>query len=272
MKRYNDKARIREYYNQVSPYYHSLWGEHLHHGYWIRGDETKEKAQVQLIGHLAAVANILPGSKILDVGCGLGASCIYLAKNYNAEVTGITISPVQVKMANEAAVSEKAHARFFLMDAEEMKFDLLFDVIWSVESIAHFPRREKFFAAATRLLKPNGTLAIIDWFRKENLRPAEYRRFIQPIEKGMLVVLQTMTDYEASLSANGLKVSVREIMNTNCAQTWELYLDIFKDKKVWERAARKGSEFTAFLKGLRPMRAAFSSGSFILGLMVAKKV
>jgi len=272
MKRYNDKVRVREHYDRVSPYYHSLWGEHLHHGYWIRGDETKEKAQVQLIGHLAEAANIQPGSKILDVGCGLGASCIYLAKNYSAEVTGITISPVQVKMANQAAVSEKANAKVFLMDAEEMQFDHLFDVIWSVESVAHFPRREKFFAAATRLLKPNGTLAIIDWFRKENLTPAEYRRFIQPIEKGMLVVLQTMTDYEGSLSANGLKVSIREVMNTNCVQTWELYLDIFKDKKVWERAARKGAEFTAFLKGLRPMRAAFSSGSFILGLMVAKKV
>jgi len=272
MKRYNDKVRVREHYDRVSPYYHSLWGEHLHHGYWISGNETKEKAQIQLIEHLAKAAGIQPGSKILDVGCGFGASCIYLAKNYNAEATGITISPVQVKMANRATMEEKANAKFILMDAEEMKFDLLFDVIWSVESIAHFPRRENFFAAAARLLKPNGTLAIIDWFRKENLRRAEYKRFIQPIEKGMLVVLQTMADYEASLSANGLKVSIREIMNTNCAQTWELYLDISKDKKVLERAARKGAEFTAFLKGLRPMKAAFSSGSFILGLLVAKKV
>ena len=122
-------------------------------------------------------------------------------------------------------------------------------------------------------MKPNGTLAIIDWFEKENLRRAEYQKFIQPIEKGMLVVLQTMAaDYEASLSANGLKVSTREIMNKNCVQTWDLYLDIIKDKKVWARAARKGPEFIAFLKGLRPMRAVFSSGSFILGLMVAKKV
>ena len=106
-----------------------MWGEHLHHGYWIRGDETKEKAQVQLIGHLAEAANIQPGSKILDVGCGFGASCIYLARNYQAEATGITISPVQVAMANQAAVEGKANTKFLLMDAEEMKFDQLFDVI-----------------------------------------------------------------------------------------------------------------------------------------------
>ena len=51
--RSNDKRRIIEHYDVVSPYYRSLWGEHLHHGYWIGGEESKEKAQVQLIEHLA---------------------------------------------------------------------------------------------------------------------------------------------------------------------------------------------------------------------------
>jgi hypothetical protein len=46
--RHNDKRKIVEHYDFVSPYYHSLWGEHLHHGYWIRGDESKEVAQLQL--------------------------------------------------------------------------------------------------------------------------------------------------------------------------------------------------------------------------------
>ena len=65
MTRYNDKERIRDHYDRLSPYYHSLWGEHLHHGYWIRGDETKEQAQVQLIEHLARAAGITPGRRIL---------------------------------------------------------------------------------------------------------------------------------------------------------------------------------------------------------------
>jgi len=133
----------------------------LHHGYWTRGDETKEKAN-------------------------------------STQVRGITISPVQVRTANQAAAEAKANAKFLLMDAEEMKFDESFDVIWSVESIAHLPRRQKFFAAAAHLLKPNGTLAIIDWFKKDNLTRSEYQEIIQPIERGMLVVLRTMRDYETS--------------------------------------------------------------------------
>src|SRR5207248_5861380 len=130
-----------------SLYYHSLWGEHIHHGYWIRGDESKETAQVQLIEHLAQAAGIPPGARILDVGCGFGASSIYLAQKYGAEATGITISPVQVEMANKAAALDGVNAKFALMDAEEMRFDETFDVVWSIESISHYPQKQKFFAS-----------------------------------------------------------------------------------------------------------------------------
>src|ERR1700675_1262661 len=135
MLRSNDKHKIIEHYDVVSPYYRSLWGEHLHHGYWIRGDESKEKAQLQLIEHLAQLAGIKRGADILDIGCGFGASSLYLAKHYNATVTGITISPVQVEMAIQAAAVQRLDAKFFLMDAEAMHFHIQFDVPWFVESI-----------------------------------------------------------------------------------------------------------------------------------------
>src|SRR5258706_934335 len=97
MPRSNDKHKIIEHYDIVSPYYRSLWGEHLHHGYWIRGDEPKEQAQLQLIEHLAQLASVKPGADILDIGCGFGGSSLYLARKYNASVTGITNSSVQVE-------------------------------------------------------------------------------------------------------------------------------------------------------------------------------
>ena len=53
-----DKEQIRKFYDVVSSHFHDLWGEHIHRGYWVRGDETKETAQLQLIERLAQVANI----------------------------------------------------------------------------------------------------------------------------------------------------------------------------------------------------------------------
>jgi tocopherol O-methyltransferase len=271
MTRYNDKDKIRKHYDRVSPYYHALWGEHLHHGFWIDGTETKEKAQIQLVEHLAEVAEIRPGARILDVGCGFGGSSIYLAKHYRAQVTGITISPIQVEMASKAAAAAQADATFLLMDAEAMSFNERFDVIWSIESISHYQETEKFFASAAKLIKPNGTLAITDWFKKEKLTNGEYNRFLQPIEKGMLVELQSMEGYEKLMSVNGLAVQRSHDVSNNCAKTWDVCLDIIKNRALWKLAASHGSEFLDFLTAFKAMRAGFASGSFVYGLMVARK-
>ena len=265
----NDKQKIIEHYDIVSPYYRARWGAHIHHGYWIRGDESKEKAQLQLVEHLAELAKIRAGSDILDIGCGFGASSVYLAKRYNATVTGITISPVQVQMAIQAAAGEKVDATFLLMDAEAMNFEKQFDVLWSVESIAHYQDRQAFFASAAKLLKPGGSFAITDWFKKEGLTSAETKKFINPIEKGMLVKLLVMDDYEQFFISNGLRILHREVLSKNCAKTWDLSLDIIKDRSFWALAAKYGPEFVSYLKAFQAMRAGFASGNFVYGLFVA---
>ncbi len=272
MPRSNDKGRIIEHYDLVSPYYRSLWGEHLHHGYWIHGDESKEKAQLQLIEHLAQLANVKHCSNILDIGCGFGGSSLYLAEQYRATVTGITISPVQVEMAMQAAAEKQLNAKFLLMDAEAMNFRKQFDLLWSVESISHYQDRQKFFNSASKLLKPGGTFAITDWFKKKDLTRAEKRKFIDPIEKGMFVELEVMDDYERYFKSNGLKITHRQILNKNCARTWDLSLDIIKDKSFWKLAAKYGTQFITYLKAFDAMRAGFASGNFVYGLFVASAI
>lgn len=270
MPRTNEKSKIAGHYDVVSPYYHSLWGEHLHHGYWVRGDETKEAAQDQLVEHLARLAAVKPGSRVLDIGCGYGGSSLYLAKHYHASATGITISPVQVDMANKAAAKTKLDASFHLMDAEAMHFDNQFDLLWSVESVSHYQDLEKFFPSAVKFLKPGGTFALTDWFRKENLSPTERKEFIEPIEKGMFVELHEMEDYAGFLTSSGLRIIHRQVLNANCAKTWDISVKLLKDKSLWALAARHGSEFVTNLKAFQAMRAGYTSGNFVYGLFVAK--
>ena len=200
----------------------------------------------------------------------MGGSSLYLARNYNATVTGITISPVQVEMATAAAARERIDVKFLVMDAEAMDFQKQFDVLWSVESISHYQHREDFFVSASRLLKPGGAFGIIDWFKKENLTSAETKKFILPIEKGMLCELQIMDDYEQYLTSNGLQITHREVLNKNCAKTWDLGLDIIKNRSFWELAAKYGSNIVSHLKAFRAMRAGFASGNFVYGLIVAR--
>ncbi len=269
LSRPNDKVKIVEHYDVVSPYYQALWGDHLHHGFWITGDESKETAQVQLIEHLADLADVKFGSDILDIGCGMGATSLYLAQKFHASTVGITISPVQIDMATKSAAVARADSRFLLMDAEAMTFDKQFDLLWSTESISHYHDHKQFFASAAKLLKPGGTFALTDWFKKENLTPAATRKFIEPIEHGMFVELQTMDDYASFLTASGLHVTHRQILNKNCAKTWDISLDIIKHKSFWDLAMQHGPQFLTYLKAFHAMRAGFSSGNFVYGLFVA---
>jgi cyclopropane fatty-acyl-phospholipid synthase-like methyltransferase len=175
-------------------------------------------------------------------------------------------------MAIEAAAREQLDAKFLLMDAEAMSFQKLFDVLWSVESISHYQNVQGFFASAAKLLKPGGSFAMTDWFKKENLTRAETRKFIDPIERGMFVELQTMNDYEQFFISNGLQIMSREVLNENCAKTWDLCLDIIKDKNLWALAAKYGTHFVSYLKGFQAMRAGFASGNLVYGLIVASAI
>jgi tocopherol O-methyltransferase len=268
--RTNEKSKIVDHYNRISPYYHSLWGEHIHHGYWIRGDESKETAQNQLIEHLARLAEMPHGAEVLDIGCGYGGTSLYLAKNYGATATGITISPVQVEMANRAAAAAGANAKFLLMDAEDLRFDKQFDVLWSVESISHYQNIEKFFASAAKFLKPGGVFALTDWFKKEGLSVDQQRKLIRPIDEGMMVELHSMDDYAGYLKSAGLEIVHREDMTAKCTKTWDLGLEIIKDRKFWALAAEFGSEFITYLRSYRAVRTALSCGAFVNGLFVAR--
>jgi tocopherol O-methyltransferase len=173
-------------------------------------------------------------------------------------------------MANRAAAKENIDAKFLLMDAEAMQFAQPFDLLWSIESISHYQDPRKFFASAASLLKPGGTFALTDWFKKENLSPALNKKFIQPIEKGMFVELRAMDDYADFLVSSGLRIIHRQVLSARCAKTWDLSLDIIKDKSFWALAARFGTDFVTYLKSFRAVRAGYASGNFVYGLFVAK--
>ncbi|MCS6815427.1 MAG: methyltransferase domain-containing protein, partial [Cyanobacteria bacterium] len=139
--------RIRQFYDASSGLWEQVWGEHMHHGYYgVDGRQHKDRrqAQIDLIDELLAWAKVDAPRTILDVGCGIGGSSLYLADRYQASVTGITLSPVQAERARERARSAQLDrstapcAQFLVADAQAMPFaDNSFDLVWSLESGEH---------------------------------------------------------------------------------------------------------------------------------------
>ena len=144
-----------------------LWGEHIHLGYYpLNKNIGFREAKVQFVHELVSWSGLdkLPrGSRVLDVGCGIGGSSRILANYYGFNVTGITISPAQVKRAKELTPYE-CKCNFKVMDALDLKFEEgIFDGVWSVEAGAHMNNKTKFADQMLRTLRPGGYLALADW-------------------------------------------------------------------------------------------------------------
>src|SRR5271155_2697199 len=94
---------VRDHYDAMAWVYRLFWGHHLHHGLFLSGDEHPRRAQEEMIEFCLRMLGFAPGSAVLDVGCGYGGTAVYLARNYDARVTGITLSRKQAEFARKIA-------------------------------------------------------------------------------------------------------------------------------------------------------------------------
>ena len=149
-----------------------LWGDHVHLGHYgsppRRTDFRAAKAAfVHELVRWSGLDQLPPGSRVLDVGCGIGGSARILAKDYGLDVLGISISPAQIRRATELT-QEGLSCRFAVMDALELQLpDHSFDAVWSVEAGPHMPDKQRYADELLRVLKPGGHLAVADWNRRD---------------------------------------------------------------------------------------------------------
>jgi cyclopropane fatty-acyl-phospholipid synthase-like methyltransferase len=152
----------------------------LHFGFWDDSVLNLAEAIVKQNELMAKFAGINALHKVLDAGCGVGGSVIYLAKNIGCHSTGITLAPNQIKSANEYAAKENVLDK---VDFKEMDFTKTtfennsFDIVWAIESVCHADDKNEFLKEAFRLLKKGGKLIVADYFpAKENFTKAEYKQ------------------------------------------------------------------------------------------------
>jgi len=149
-----------------------LWGDHVHLGHY--GDTPRRRdfrqAKVDFVHELvrwSGLDQLPPGSRVLDVGCGIGGSARILARDYGFEVLGISISPGQIERARQLTPAGLP-CRFAVMDALALELaDASFDAVWTVEAGPHMPDKQRFADELLRVLKPGGLLAVADWNRRD---------------------------------------------------------------------------------------------------------
>lgn len=140
----------------------------LHYGYW---DEDKpydhHQALLNTNRELYKAANIQSSERVLDAGCGLGGSSLWMAAEHGNTVTGITLSGKQADYAAKKAKSRKLDDKvdFQIANFCETPFeDESFDVVWALESSCYALNKADFIKEAYRVLKKGGRLALCDAF------------------------------------------------------------------------------------------------------------
>ncbi len=163
---------IATYYDRCEVHYRQHWNLDqslsLHYGYWDNSTSSFHEALVNINKVLASWGGVQATKHVLDAGCGIGGSSLFLAENFQCQVTGISLSAKQVATANQLAsdrqLSELCH--FQQSDFTQTPFaDNSFDIVWAIESVCHAERKSDFIQEAYRVLRPGGRLIMADFFQ-----------------------------------------------------------------------------------------------------------
>ncbi len=285
------QQQIQQFYDASSGLWEQIWGEHMHHGYYgVAGDQPKERrqAQIDLIEELLSWADAQLGvahtdrkiDRILDVGCGIGGSSLYLAEKFNAAVTGITLSPVQatraIARAAEKGLSDRA--TFEVADALRMPFpDESFDLVWSLESGEHMPDKRKFLQECYRVLKPGGMFIFATWCHRPiaplaPLLTAEEQAHLAKIYRVYcLPYVISLPEYETIAQDSGFQQIRSADWSPAVAPFWNIVIDSALTPMAVVGLLRSGWTTIQAALSLGLMQRGYQTGLIRFGLLCATR-
>jgi len=167
----NYHKNIVDYYAESENAYKDSWDLNnslaIHYGYWDQKVKSFPQSLLRMNEVMADLAKIKKSDMILDAGCGIGGSSIFLAEEIGCNVTGISLSERQINKAKQLAVVRKVEdkVKFEVMNYCATSFaNDSFDIVWGCESVCYADDKEQFVKEAWRLLKPGGRLVVADGF------------------------------------------------------------------------------------------------------------
>ncbi len=207
----NDKE-IQSYYNSTHFEYQLIWNWNLkttpalHFGYYDEKATKHAQAIFRINEVLADWADIKEGTTVLDAGCGLGNSTLWLTQHRKAKVIGITLVESQVEIAYKMAKKQNIQgAEFRTANYLNAPFeDESFEIVWAIESQCHTVDKSLFYKEAFRLLKPGGRLVIADSIRSSRQLNAEDETLLKNIFNAWAVPdIDTLEEHQANATKAG---------------------------------------------------------------------
>ena len=234
--------------------------------------DTLEDAQNRKYQKLAELADIQPGERVLEIGCGWGGFAEYAAKEYGAHVTGITISKEQYDFTkNRLRAAGLDHMTDIVMQ-DYRKLNQSFDKIVSIEMFEAVGEKywPVYFKTIANCLKDGGKAALqvitIDHkaFLEYRTQPDFIQKYIFP--GGMLPSIKALDD---PLKTAGLSLHFCQGYGQDYARTlaeWKV-----RFHQAWPELATI-TKFDDRFKRMWELYLSYCEGGFKAGMIDVKQM
>ncbi len=144
---------------------------------------------------------LLPGARVLDVGCGLGGSAFVMASEFELQVDGIDLSRNMLALANEKLAANGLSAAVDLQwgDCLELERSDFYDAIYSRDVFLHIADKARLFSVLEAALRQGGKLLFTDYCCGPKPWDAEFSAYVE--DRGYS--LHTVEEYSGLISNAG---------------------------------------------------------------------
>ena len=187
-----------------------------------------ELAQRRMTAECADSVALRAGDLVLDAGCGVGGTDLWLAQAYGVRVLGVNVQRMHIREALRNAANHPAaeQVRFSMQDFTELALaSNAVDVVWGLESVCHCADKAAFVREAHRVLRPGGRLMVADFFlERDELSPRDAAAMRVWTDGWALPNLASVEGFGAMLAAQGFTGIVnRDIRSAVLPSSWRLY-------------------------------------------------
>ena len=240
----NSRKNIHAHYDLGNAFY-ELWLDDTmnYSSAWF---ETPEQSMIEAqrakVRRTLAMAGVKPGDRVLEIGCGWGALAEMATTEFQASVTGVTLSTEQLAFAHRRMekLGTSAQADLRLQDYRDIS-DGPFDAICSIEMVEAVGREywPTYFASVAKLLKPGGQACI----QSIVIDDALFERYIRSTDFIQQYVfpggcLPSPARFRTEAERAGLQVVDQFAFGADYARTLQLWRDAFLHQR--ERVLQLG--------------------------------
>ncbi len=153
-----------QHYEVPTRFYQLCLGRRLKYSssLWDADTTTLDEAEEKMLALTCVRADLAPGQRILELGCGWGSLTLWMAEKFpTAQITAVSNSRTQkAHIDAEAARRGFANLEIITCDMNVFDIDRTFDRVVSVEMFEHMKNYQALLARVARWLEPGGKLFV----------------------------------------------------------------------------------------------------------------